>query len=82
MANIRGRNKTGLDHVAHEQVANLLGIFLVSFISLLRFCVLGMGKSHPAALFQDVEHRNPILSGRFHADLRAFILGKPIGQLL
>ena len=82
MTDIWGRDKAGLDHVAHEQVANPLGVFPVSLVSLLRLGVLGMGKGYPAALFKDIEYWDPILSGRFHADLRASILGKPISQVL
>ena len=82
MTDIRRRNKAGLNHVAHEKVANSLSIFAVSLISLLRLGVLGMGKRYPATAFQDVEYRNPILSGRFHADICASILSEPVNQIM
>ena len=36
-----------------------------------------MGECDFAGLFKDIEHRNPILSRRFHADLRAVQFRQP-----
>ena len=33
-------------------------------------------------LFQDVKNRDPILAGRFHADIVAVVLCKPVTQLI
>ena len=42
MANGWRRDKGRLDHVAHEQVADPLCVLPVSFVALLRLCVLGV----------------------------------------
>ena len=42
-----------------------------------------MGKSNPdVILLQNIKNRDPILAGRFHADIITVILGKPVTQLL
>ena len=42
-----------------------------------------MGKGNPEViLLQDIENRDPILAGRFHADVKAMIFSKPVTQLL
>ena len=81
MTDIRGRNKARLDHVAHEQVADPLGILTIRLVALLGFRVLGVSQCNEAGLFEDVEDRDPILAGGFHADFRAVVLGKPGRQL-
>ena len=48
MANSWRRDKGRLDHVAHEQVANPLCVFPVSFVALLRPCVLGVCEGYKA----------------------------------
>ncbi len=82
MANSWRRDKGGLDHVAHEQVANPLGILSVSLVALLRLGVLGVSEGDEAGFFEDVEDRNPKLAGRFHADFLTAVLVKPESQLL
>ena len=57
-----------------EQIADPLGIFriiLVSFYSLYPF---GIGNDYTnTAFFQDVEHRDPILSCGFHTDIQTVV---------
>ena len=77
----RGRDKTGFYHVTHEQVADPFGILAVSLIPLLRFRIFGMRKGNETGVFQDVEDRDPVLAGRFHADFRAVVFGKSLRQL-
>ncbi len=74
------RNKAGLDHVAHEQVAYPGRVLAVCLISLLRFGVFGMGKDNTASLFKDVENRYPVFACGFHTNLGATVLGKPVRQ--
>lgn len=81
MPYFRRRDKTGFYHVTHEQVADPFGILTVRLISLLRFRIFGMRKGNETGLFKDVEYRDPVLAGRFHADFCAVIFGKPFGQL-
>ena len=51
--------KAGLDHAAHIQVADSLGVLAVGFVALLRLCVFGVGQSDTAGLFKDIEYGNP-----------------------
>ena len=39
LADVRWRDKAGLDHTAHIQVADPFGVFAVSLVALLRFRV-------------------------------------------
>lgn len=48
-------DKGRLDHVAHEQVADPLGVLPVSLVALLRLGVLGMCQCYQTGLFEDVE---------------------------
>lgn len=82
MANGWRRDKGRLDHVAHEQVADSLCVLPVSFVALLRLCVLGVCQCNQIVFFEDVEDGNPVLAGRFHANFPAVILVKPESQLL
>ena len=73
MANSWRRDKGRLDHVAHEQVTNPLGILTVSLVAFLGLGVFGVSQSHQTGFFEDVEDGNPELAGRFHADLLAVV---------
>ena len=68
MANSWRWDKGWLDHAAHEQVADPTGIPSVGFVSLLRFGILGMCKGYLAGFLKYIEYRDPVLTGRFHAD--------------
>jgi hypothetical protein len=42
-----------------------------------------MGKRNPqTSLFQDIKNRDPILAGRFHANIFTAVLCKPFTQLI
>ena len=42
-----------------------------------------MGKSNPdVILLQNIKNRDSVLTGRFHADIRTVVFGKPVAQLL
>ena len=75
------RDKAGLDHAAHEQVANPAGILAIRLVALHGLGVLGMGERDLAGLFKDVEHGNPVFPGGFHADLCAVQLRQPITKV-
>lgn len=60
LADDRRRNKAGLDHAAHEQVANPTSVLAVCLVALHGLGVLGMGKRDLTGLFEDVEHGNPV----------------------
>ena len=78
LANVRGRNKAGFDHVAHEQVADPPGVLAVGLIALLGFGILGMSKGDGTGLFKNIEYGNPVLTGGFHTDFRTVVFGKPM----
>ena len=71
------RDKAGLDHAAHEQVANPTSVLAIRLVALHGLGVLGMGERNLTGLFEDVEHGNPILTRRFHADLCAAQFRQP-----
>ena len=70
--------KAGLDHAAHIQVADSLGVLAVGFVALLRLCVFGVGQSDTTGLFKDIEYGNPAFLRGFHVDAQAIVFGKPI----
>jgi hypothetical protein len=39
-----------------------------------------VGKGNPADIFQYIKYRNPVLAGRFHADISATVRQKPLGE--
>ena len=83
VANVSRWNKRRFDHVAHEQITDPLGVLTVSLISFLWFCILWMSKNNRnIRFFKDIKYRNPILAGRFHADVRTPVLSKPTAQFL
>ena len=83
LSDISGRNKRRFDYAAHIQIADLFGVFAVGFVSFLWFGVFGMGKSISKVMFfQDIENRDPVLAGRFHANIRTVIFSKPVTQLI
>lgn len=71
-------NKAGLDHDAHKQVTDLLGVLLVGFVAFLRLRVFGVCESDPTGFLKDVEHGNPVLAGRFHTNFFALVFCKPV----
>lgn len=75
-------DKGWLDHVAHEQVANQLGVLSVGFVALLRLGILGVSEGNEAGFFKDVDERNPVLADRFQANFLTVVLVKPDSQLL
>lgn len=64
-----GNTQKSIDHIAHIQVTNPLGILTVGFIALLRFRVFWMGQSYPADFLKDIKHRYPKLTGGFHTNI-------------
>jgi len=74
-------DKAGLDHAAHEKVANPAGILTICLVALHGLGVLWMGECNLAGFFKDVEHGNPVFPGGFHTDLCAVILRQPCGEV-
>jgi len=63
-----------------EQVGNPLGILLVSLLALDRPDIFRMGKDDMDMVFKDIENRDPVLAGRFHADMKALVFEKPVTE--
>jgi len=64
-----------------EQIPNplgILGVILVPFDSLNPF---GVGDGDVDLVFQKVEHRYPVFTGRFHADITTGIVQQPFLKL-
>lgn len=77
LPDIRRRDKTGLDHPTHEEITDPFGVLAIRLVTFLGLCVFRMSNDAVAGLFKDVKHWDPILAGRFHADFRTVIFGKP-----
>jgi hypothetical protein len=61
-------------------VGNLVGVFLIGFLSTDRFDVFGVCKDNVTVLFVYIQHGNPIFASRFHADITTIVVDKPNGQ--
>ena len=82
MSDFRGKDKTRLCHVVHEEVTDPFGILAIRLVPFLGLGILGMRKGDKTGVFKDVEDGNPVFAGRLHADLEAGVFGKPVSQLL
>jgi hypothetical protein len=60
VSDVRRRDKARLDHIAHEQVTNPLGILAVGLVALLRLGVLRVRERDQTGLLKDVEYGNPV----------------------
>ena len=79
LTNRSRRDKTGLNHAAHEQIANPLSILAIGFIPLPWSGILWMREDYVTTFFEDVEDRNPIFTGGFHTNILTGIFGEPGG---
>lgn len=78
LAGIFWRNK-GISHkVKLVEVSNPFGIFFVCFLAFDGFDILWMRETDLNVIFKIIKNRNPILSSRFHANVIAMILNKPV----
>jgi hypothetical protein len=49
----------------------------------LRLGIFGVGKSNPdVILLQNIKNRDPVLTGRFHADIRTVVFRKLVTRLI
>lgn len=83
LADICRWNKGRFDHTAHIQITDPFGIFTVGLVTFHRLGIFGMRKSDPKVMFlENVENRDPILSGRFHTNIFTVVFSKPVTQLI
>lgn len=62
-----------------KQVSNPLGIFRIILVSLYSLYPFGVRYYDTnTAFFKNVEYRNPILPGGFHADIQTIVFQKPV----
>ena len=69
-------NKTKAKKIANP--FGVLGIIFVTFNSLNPF---GISNSNIDFIFQEIENGNPILSSRFHTDIKTGIIKKPLFEV-
>ena len=77
LADVGRRNEASGYQIMLEDVCNPFGVLLVGFLAPDCFDVLWMGENDFTGRFKNVVNGNPVLSGRFHADITAVVLGKP-----
>lgn len=66
---------------AKSSTLSPLGIFCIILVSLYSLYPFRIGNNDPdSSLFQDVEYRDPILSGGFHADIQTVAFQEPGGK--
>lgn len=72
-----------LYHSTHILIPNPLGILTINLIAFLRLGIFWLRKSNPdVILFQNIKNRDTVLTGRFHADIRTVVFGKPVTQTI
>lgn len=71
------RDKAARDQAKPEKVADPFGILGVILIALDGFDPFGIGDGDMHLSLQDIEDRDPVLTGRFHADIVTVIVKQP-----
>jgi len=71
-------DKTGANQTEPEQVTNPFGILDIILIAFDRFHPFGIGNGDIDTVFQKIENRDPVFTGRFHADIQAVIVKQPL----
>jgi len=74
-------DKAAGDKAEAEKVANPFGILGIIFVAFYGSDPLGVSNGDIDFIFQKIKDRNPILSGRFHADIKTGILKKPLFEM-
>lgn len=64
-----------------EKVADPFGIFGIVFVAFYSLYPLRVGNGDIDYIFQNVKDGNPILTGRFHADIKAGMIKKPLFKM-
>ena len=78
-ADIQVWDEAAFDKANTKQIPNPLGIFHIILVSLYSLYPFGIGNDDPdTTTFQNVEYGNPVLSGRFHANILTIVVQKPI----
>ncbi|MOA66589.1 hypothetical protein D3C78_1934060 [compost metagenome] len=61
-----------------EKIGNPLGIFFVRLLASNGFDIFRVSQCDVTGMFENIEDRNPVLPGRFHTNILAVILTKPL----
>lgn len=80
-ADIFAGDKTARDKTEPEKLANSFGILGIILVAFYGFNPLRVGNGDIDPVFQKVKDGDPILSGRFHADIKAGIIKKPLLEM-
>jgi len=73
------RNETPGNQTQPEQITDPPGILGIVFIAFDSFDPFGIGNGNAQPVFfEEVEYRNPVFPGRFHADIQAIVSKQPI----
>lgn len=74
-------DKTALYDTDTEKFTDPFGVFGIILFAFYGTYPFGIGDNNTQpSLFQNVEHRNPILSGRFHTDIETAVGVQPVGE--
>jgi len=75
------RHEARADKAMGQKIRHPVGIFDVALAAGYAFDMCSIGQHQlELAIGQDVPHRLPVDAGRFHGDMRAFVLGQPLRQ--
>ncbi len=80
MPDFQRRDKTGLYHIAHEEVANPSCTLAVSLVAFPRFGIFWMGQSDRADFFKNIEYRYSVLTSRSHTDFNTVVSCEPLKE--
>lgn len=72
------RDVTGRDDVELEEVGDPHGVLIIGLLALNSPDVFRVGDNDMEMGFKDIENRDPVFTGGFHADLGAAIAQEPV----
>ena len=71
-------NKTAGNNTKAEKIANPFGIFGIIFVAFNSFYPFRISNGNIDPVFQEIKNGNPILTGRFHTDIKTGIIKEPL----
>ena len=80
-ADIFAGDKTSGYKAEPEKIPDPFGILGIIFVAFYSFNPLRVGNGDVNPVFQEVKDGDPVLSGRFHADIKAGIIKEPLLEM-
>lgn len=77
-SNLFTGNKTAWNKTKPKKVTNPFGGFGIIVVAFNSFYPFGIGNSDVYLVLKKIKDRNPVFSGRFHADIKAGVFQKPL----